>query len=293
MRTWHACINMIPLHRRPEAAAALRLPLVRGDHNELRPAARAFPRRGDARSTTPESATLAPVVVGALEQAKRDLAALRLYDLDHGERAWTMAAGLPIYIALFGRDTLTAAWQAALASPDMMRGTLPELARWQGRDDERLARRAAGPDAARGAHRAAGGAELQPARALLRLDHDLGLLTRSPSPSCGTGRATRSWSARSRAGAEGAALARRVRATCDGDGFYEYQTRSTQGVKHQGWKDSRRRDRLRGRLAGRAARSRPARSRASPTWPSCTCRKCCGGSARRTRRSGSTARRAS
>ena len=82
--------------------------------------------------STPESATLAPIVVGALEQAKRDLAALRLYDLDHGERAWTMAAGLPIYIALFGRDTLTAAWQAALTSPELMRGTLPELARWQG-----------------------------------------------------------------------------------------------------------------------------------------------------------------
>src|SRR5207248_5943900 len=86
------------------------------------------------RFRAPQSETLTPVVVGALEQARRDLASLRLYDLDQGERAWTMAAGLPVYVALFGRDSLTAAWQAALVSTDMMKGTLPELARWQGRE---------------------------------------------------------------------------------------------------------------------------------------------------------------
>jgi len=79
------------------------------------------------------SDTLTPVVIGALEQAAYDLDARRLPDLQHGPRAWTMAAGLPMYVALFGRDTLTTAWQAALAGPEMMRGTLAELARWQGR----------------------------------------------------------------------------------------------------------------------------------------------------------------
>src|SRR5207244_7550618 len=34
---------------------------------------------------------------------------------------------LPIY-------TLTAAWQASMISPDLMRGTLPELARLQGKE---------------------------------------------------------------------------------------------------------------------------------------------------------------
>src|SRR5207249_4672785 len=65
--------------------------------------------------TTPASETLARVVVSALEQAKRDLAALRLYDFDQDERTWTMAAGLPVYVSLFGRDTLTAASQASMA----------------------------------------------------------------------------------------------------------------------------------------------------------------------------------
>jgi glycogen debranching enzyme len=46
-----------------------------------------------------------------------------------------VAAGLPIYLSLFGRDTLTAAWQAGLVSPALMRGTLGELKRWQGREE--------------------------------------------------------------------------------------------------------------------------------------------------------------
>lgn len=78
------------------------------------------------------SGELTPMVGRTLEQARRDLAALRLYDLDHGERAWTMAAGLPVYVALFGRDTQAVAWQAGLLGPEPMRGALLELARWQG-----------------------------------------------------------------------------------------------------------------------------------------------------------------
>ena len=46
-------------------------------------------------------------------------------------RVQCFAAGLPIYLAVFGRDTLTAAWQAGMVSTDLMRGTLPELARRQ------------------------------------------------------------------------------------------------------------------------------------------------------------------
>ena len=38
-----------------------------------------------------------------------------------------------MYVGLFGRDTMLAAWQAALAGPELLRGTLPHLARLQGR----------------------------------------------------------------------------------------------------------------------------------------------------------------
>jgi glycogen debranching enzyme len=127
---WHACVRVVP------QIDGILLEPPRGCHQLT-----GTPRNGQRRlflaeSTRfegPGSGTLTPVVLGALEQAASDLEALRLPDLDHGRRAWTLAAGLPMYVALFGRDTLTAAWQGALAGPEMMRGTLAELQRWQGR----------------------------------------------------------------------------------------------------------------------------------------------------------------
>ncbi|HXG68768.1 MAG TPA: glycogen debranching N-terminal domain-containing protein, partial [Blastocatellia bacterium] len=130
---WHACINLIPFIDGRTLPPLYGCHAFDNTHNEYDRRRHIFLSEATT-FTTPESYTLSHVVVGALERAKRDLAALRLYDLDGGERVWTMAAGLPIYIALFGRDTLTAAWQGALASADMMPGTLAELARWQGRE---------------------------------------------------------------------------------------------------------------------------------------------------------------
>ncbi|HEV8340162.1 MAG TPA: glycogen debranching N-terminal domain-containing protein, partial [bacterium] len=185
----------------------------------------------------PTSGTLTEVVTRALEQAKVDLAALRLYDLDDHARSWTMAAGLPVYVALFGRDTLTASWQAALASPDMMRGTLAELSKWQGRtvDDWR---------------------DEQPGR-MLHEAHTgpLAMLNVTPRRRY-YGSVTTSgfypfvvsalwhWTGDKREVEPHLGPALRALRWCDeygdldGDGFYEYLTRSPRGVKHQGWKDS-------------------------------------------------------
>jgi hypothetical protein len=52
-------------------------------------------------------------VVDALERARHDLGARRVHDAGDDHAAWTTAGGLPAYVSLFGRDTLTAAWQAA------------------------------------------------------------------------------------------------------------------------------------------------------------------------------------
>lgn len=129
--TWHACIECLaemdgqrlPLQQRCSAAGG---PASEYDRR------RAEFMRHSACFTTPEAGTLAPVVISTLEQARRDLAALRLHDLDRGDRAWITAAGLPVYLALFGRDTLTASWQAGMVTADLMRGTLAELAGLQG-----------------------------------------------------------------------------------------------------------------------------------------------------------------
>ena len=74
---------------------------------------------------------LSGVVESALERARNDLASLRLYDLDVDRNAWTVAAGLPVYLSFYGRDTLTAGWQSAMIGPEVLRGSLAEITRTQ------------------------------------------------------------------------------------------------------------------------------------------------------------------
>ena len=90
--------------------------------------------------TSPHRADLTGIVLGALERSKQDLAALRVYDLDedHGQKdnqhtqGWTLAAGLPSYVGLYGRDALTASWQSLMLSQEMTIGAAVELAKSQG-----------------------------------------------------------------------------------------------------------------------------------------------------------------
>jgi glycogen debranching enzyme len=184
----------------------------------------------------PLAQTLAAVVGGALEQARTDLMSLRLDDLDVDERSWTVAAGLPAFAALFGRDTLVASWQAGLASPALMRGTLPVLARFQGRtvDDWR---------------------DEQPGK-MLHEAHTGPLACLNVNPRARYyGSITTSgfypvvlselwhWTG------DEAAVRPFVKPALEGlrwldeyarrpDGFYYYLSRSSLGTRHQGWKDS-------------------------------------------------------
>ncbi len=126
-QTWHACLKWTPL--------------IEDQRLLPPPACRAFGEPGQSeavfiaeatRFESPGSQSMSAVVIDALQQATRDLASLRMHRFDRHPRAWTVAAGLPMYVALFGRDTLTAAWEAALLGPEIMRGTLPILAQSQG-----------------------------------------------------------------------------------------------------------------------------------------------------------------
>ncbi|HKY04541.1 MAG TPA: glycogen debranching N-terminal domain-containing protein [Blastocatellia bacterium] len=233
---WHACLNFIPFIDGKTMRPVYGCRSFGGGLNIYDERRKIFLDESISFSTS-ESSTLAPVVVGALAQAKRDLASLRLYDLDISERAWTMAAGLPIYVALYGRDVLTAGWQAALCGPDMMRGALAELAAWQGREvnDWR---------------------DEQPGR-MLHEAHTgpLAMLNFNPRARY-YGAATTSgfypvvvselwhWTGDKEMvrpfikPALDALLWLDRYADHDGDGFYEYITRSEQGTRNQGWKDS-------------------------------------------------------
>ena len=233
---WHACLNLIPFIDGKTLEPLYGCSSFGGAGNERDRRRQIFLNEA-TRFAAPQGETLTHVVRGTLEQAKRDLASLRLYDLDRGARAWTMAAGLPIYVALFGRDMLTAAWQSGLAGPDMMKGTLPELARWQGtesndwRDEQpgRMIHEAhTGPLKAlnfdpRGRYYGSVTTSGFYPVAVSELWHwtgDRELIRPLIEPAM----KALKWLDRY--------------ADMDGDGFYEYQTLSAQGVKHQGWKDS-------------------------------------------------------
>jgi glycogen debranching enzyme len=233
--TWKAAINFIPVLEGEEMLPLFAPAFVDTD-NRFDTRRRIFLDES-TKVATGESETLGPVVAETVERARADLAALRLYDLDKSEREWTMAAGLPVYLALFGRDTLTAAWQAGLLGPEMMRGTLPAIASVQG-DEENDWR------------------DEQPGKMIHQVDTGpLATLNFSPLARY-YGSITTSgfypvvvselwhWTGDKelvRQFVEPALKGLQWLETYgdfDRDGFYEYQTRSEQGVKNQGWKDS-------------------------------------------------------
>jgi glycogen debranching enzyme len=235
-RCWHTCIKFTPVFDGTKMLPQYGCREYFGRHNQLDRRRHTFFSESTQFETV-EEPTLAATVTSALKQAKIDLADLRLPDLDRNDGSWVMAAGLPIYIALFGRDTLTASWQAALASTSLMRGTLRELPKWQGKVENDWR-------------------DEQPGR-MLHEAHTgpLAMLNYNPR-SRYYGAATTSgfypvvlselWHWTGDKGAIQPLIEPALRALAwkdkytdrFGDGFYDYQSRSTQGNRNQGWKDS-------------------------------------------------------
>ena len=235
-KSWHTCVKFVPVYENK-----LLLPLYQcrqffGTRNDLDRKRHIFLNES-THFETKTHPTLSGVVEAALFQGKHDLADLRLPDLDHGDRAWVTAAGLPIYIALFGRDTLTASWQSAVASSHLMKGTLSELPKWQGRVENDWR-------------------DEQPGR-MLHEAHTGPLASLYFNPR------TRYYGAATTSSFYPVVLSELWHWTGDnslvqpllkpaleglrwkdqytdlfGDGFYDYKTRSKQGNKNQGWKDS-------------------------------------------------------
>lgn len=178
---------------------------------------------------------LREVVHRSTERARSDLAALRLFDLEsEGEVA--VAAGVPTYMGVFGRDMLGTAWQASLLGPELALGSLDVLSRSQASEanDWRDARPGKivhemhndplsalnfRPKAAY--FGSVSGSFLYPLL-LSELWHWTGNLD-LVRPHIDTARR---------------ALECADRYSLDETGFYRYQTHSEQGMKNQGWKDS-------------------------------------------------------
>jgi glycogen debranching enzyme len=176
--------------------------------------------------------------VGAMyRQAVDDIGGLRIHEYDFGEDMWVPAAGVPWFVTLFGRDSLTVAYQAMMVSQTLAPGPLAKLAQFQATavDDYR---------------------DAEPGKIMHEVRHgELAHLHKIPhTPYYGTADATIlylivlseyfRWTA-------DRSILERLRETAlrclswidnygdrDGDGFQEYQRRSPTGYYNQSWKDA-------------------------------------------------------
>jgi glycogen debranching enzyme len=170
-------------------------------------------------------------------QGVQDMAALRLPLQGTDHMVFVPAAGLPWFVALFGRDTLIVSLQTMIVYPEFAAGTLEVLAEYQAteRDDYR---------------------DAEPGKILHELRYgELAHFKLIPhTPYYGTADATplylialhAGWKAtgdrtlieRHLSNAEACLTWIDKYGDRDGDGFQEYQTRSTAGYENMAWKDS-------------------------------------------------------
>ncbi len=170
-------------------------------------------------------------------QSVEDLGALRLYDHDFAPDVWLPAAGVPWFVTIFGRDSLIVSLQTMALHHGLALGALKKLAQFQASEqvDER---------------------DAEPGKILheIRFGELAHFHTIPHTPYYGTADATilylillhETWKWR---GDDGLLREYRdVALRCldwidrygdrDGDGFQEYQTRSTKGYENMGWKDA-------------------------------------------------------
>jgi glycogen debranching enzyme len=231
--TWHTCCHYL---------------LVRGQAVRAAPPACSSDDRGEAdadqdrlhrqwRNAATKVTTANEDIYRLYRQSVEDMGALRLYDHDFAPDVWLPAAGVPWFVAIFGRDSLIAGLQSTIVHAGLARGALKKLAQLQATemDDRRDAEPGKIPHELRTGELAH----------FHRIPH---------TPYYGTADATplylialhETWK-----WLGDLALLREHREVAlrclewidrygdlDGDGFQEYRTRSPQGYENMGWKDA-------------------------------------------------------
>jgi glycogen debranching enzyme len=170
-------------------------------------------------------------------QALEDMAALRLPMAGEDHMVFLPAAGLPWFLAPFGRDSLIVSLQNILVYPEFARGTLEVLGAHQAKEEDNYR-------------------DAEPGKILHEMRYgELAHFKLVPhTPYYGTADATPLYlialHAAWRALGDHTLLERHIETAegClawideygdrDGDGFQEYQTRSSVGYENMGWKDS-------------------------------------------------------
>jgi glycogen debranching enzyme len=200
---------------------------------------RASNKRKQVRSQAPAFETGHPVLRRAYVQAVADLAELRIKAEGDQAGAGAIAAGIPWYMDLFGRDSLIASIEGMLQDPQLARGTLLALAGLQGKKRDETTEEAPGkilhehrtgpvPPVARKqipGYPYYGSIDATPLFLIALSEHarttgDLGLAKQLWGNVCAALEWMVKWGDR------------------DGDGFLEYQRDSDLGLQNQCWKDS-------------------------------------------------------
>ncbi len=225
--SWHTCLlydlaDASTRHAAPADCVALRNWVDRGE---------------EWRRTVLKIRTSNEEIYRLFHQSVADMAALRLPIEGTEERVFVPAAGLPWFMAPFGRDSLIVSLQNILVYPDFARGALRVLGRWQARE--------------RDDHR-----DAEPGKIMHEMRYgELAHFRLIPHwPYYGTADATplylitlhAAWRATGDRALLEAFLPNAEAALAwidqwgdrDGDGFQEFQTRSPVGYENMAWKDS-------------------------------------------------------
>ena len=228
--TWHCCL----LYEMTDCGRGFAAPPHCIIHA---PYSHAAEMRADWRQAALKIRTSNEEFYRFFHQAIDDMAALRLPHAGIDHKMSVPAAGLPWFLALFGRDSLIVSLQTMLVYPDFARGTLEVLGNLQARerDDYR---------------------DAEPGKILHEMRHgELAHFKLIPhTPYYGTADATplylitlhAAWRAtgdqglleRNLATAEACLVWIDKFGDRDGDGFQEYETRSPVGYENMSWKDS-------------------------------------------------------
>lgn len=239
--SWRACVTVLPVVDRvppagmPCVETILGTPFGAYKAGEPRPIHVLHPGASERPlEALPQLRSNHRGIIQAYEQAVADLRALRI---PHQSGHYILAAGLPWFMAVFGRDSIISAIQTKLLDPDLMVGTLEVLASLQAKRRDRFR-------------------EAEPGKILHEVRAgELSVLEDVPH-SCyyGTVDATplflrllweavhalqdRSLLERMLPVAEAALRWIDRYGDRDGDGFVEYERRTRHGLRNQGWKDS-------------------------------------------------------
>lgn len=229
---WHACLSWLAYVEGKLMPLAAQCPRIDSSDWDQR---RAQFFQAASSFSVPHADDLSSVVYRLLRRSRSDLADLRMYDLD-SPGGVALAAGVPTYIEVFGRDMQAAAWQATMLTPDLLRGSLNLLSKLPAKETNDWR-------------------DAQPGRLPHQIHTDpLSVLNFRPL-SLYFGDVTSSYllpisvselwhwtgdldAVRGYVDACMGALKWADTHSLDATNFYRYKTRSEQGVKNQGWKDS-------------------------------------------------------